>query len=306
MDWRSVTFDWTCARAFLALAEEGSLSAAARVLGLTQPTIGRQVAALEAQLGLALVERAGRGLVLTPGGADLVDHLRAMGAAAERVALAAAGRSQVIEGLIRITASEVYSAFLLPPVIATLRAAHPGIAVEVVATNHPTDLLRREADIAIRNFASTQPEVIARHLRDDAARPYATPAVIAALGRPRSMADLAGATFLGFADNDMLMDGLRAMGAPVTRQNFPVVTDSHLVQWEFVKRGAGIGLITEAVGDAEPLVRRVLPDAPPITFPMWLATHRDLHTSRRVRTVFDLLAAELAPRRVTPPGASPA
>jgi DNA-binding transcriptional LysR family regulator len=296
MDWASMRFDWTAARAFLALAEEGSLSAAARALGLSQPTIGRQVAALEAQLGLALVERAGRGLVLTPGGAELVDHLRAMGAAAARIGLAAAGRSQVIEGLIRITASEIYAAFLLPPVIARLRAAHPGIAVEIVASNQPTDLLRREADIAIRNFASTQPEVIARRLRDDAARPYATPAVIAALGAPRRMADLAGATFLGFADNAMLIDGLRALGAPVTPRNFPVVTDSHLVQWEFVKRGAGIGLVTEAVGDAEPAVRRVLPDVPPITFPIWLATHRDLRTSRRVRTVFDLLAAELSGR----------
>jgi DNA-binding transcriptional LysR family regulator len=296
MDWDSMRFDWTAARAFLAVAEEGSLSAAARRLGLSQPTIGRQVAALEAQLGLALVERAGRGLVLTPGGADLLDHLRAMGAAAARIGLAAAGHSQVIEGLIRITTSEVYAAFLLPPVIARLRAAHPGIAVEIVASNQPTDLLRREADIAIRNFASTQPEVIAMRLRDDAARPYATPGVIAALGHPRGMADLGEATFLGFANNDMLADGLRALGAPVTRRNFPVVTDSHLVQWEFVKRGAGIGLVTEAVGDAEPAVRRVLPDAPPITFPIWLATHRDLRTSRRVRTVFDLLAAELSGR----------
>jgi DNA-binding transcriptional LysR family regulator len=297
MDWRSLAFDWTAARALLALAEEGSLSAAARALGLTQPTIGRQVAALEAELGLALVERVGRGLVLTPGGREVVEHLRAMAEAAARVSRAAAGRSQVIEGAIRITASEVYAAFLLPPVIARLRAAHPGITVEIVASNQPTDLLRREADIAIRNFASTQPEVIALRLRDDAARPYATPAVIAALGAPRGMADLGDATFLGFANTDVLIDGLRTLGAPVTRRNFPVVTDSHLVQWEFVRRGAGIGLITEAVGDADPAVRRVLPDAPPITFPMWLATHRDLHTSRRVRTVFDLLAAELSGRR---------
>jgi DNA-binding transcriptional LysR family regulator len=296
MDWRSAAFDWTAARAFLALAEEGSLSAAGRALGLSQPTIGRQVAALEAGLGIALVERAGRGLVLTPGGAALVDHLRAMGQAAARVGLAAAGRSQVIEGLIRITASEVYCAFLLPPLIARLRAAHPGIEVEIIAANQPTDLLRREADIAIRNFASTQPEVIARRLRDDAARPYATPEVIAALGHPRRMADLAGATFLGFANTEVLIDGLRGLGAAVTRRNFPVVTDSHLVQWAFVRQGAGIGLITEAAGDAEPAVRRVLPEAPPITFPMWLATHRDLHTSRRVRTVFDLLAAELSAR----------
>ena len=134
MDWRSVTFDWNRARAFLVTAEEGSLSSAARALGMAQPTLGRQVTALEQELGVALFERVGRGLALTPSGLELVEHVRAMGDAARRVSLTASGRSQSIEGTICITATEVYAAFVLPPIAEKLRRSAPGITVEIVAS----------------------------------------------------------------------------------------------------------------------------------------------------------------------------
>lgn len=291
-------FDWTLARAFLATAETGSLSAAARSLGQTQPTLGRQVAALERALGIALFERVGRGLVLTPMGREVLDHVRAMGEAAGRVSLVASGRSQAIEGPIRITAREVYAAHLLPPIIARLRAAHPGITVQIVADNRPTNLLRRGADIAVRNFESRDAELIVRKVVDDRGRPYATPDCLHRLGHPGRWADLAGVEFEGFDRTELLIEGLRAFGLHLTPRNFPVHAHSHLVHWAFVRQGLGIGLITEAVGDAEPAVRRVLPQEPPVTFPIWLATHRELHTSLRVRLVFDLLADALAsPRR---------
>ena len=162
MNWKSMKFDWNRARAFLVTAEEGSLSAAARALEMTQPTLGRQVSALEQELGVALFERAGRGLVLTPSGLELVDHVRAMGEAANRVSLTASGQSQTIEGSICITASEIHAAYLLPPIIAKLRRAQPGIKVEIIASNAASDLRRREADIAIRSFRPTQPELIAK------------------------------------------------------------------------------------------------------------------------------------------------
>jgi DNA-binding transcriptional LysR family regulator len=294
MDWRSVKFDWNRARAFLVTAEEGSLSAAARALGLTQPTLSRQVDGLERELGVALFERIGRGLTLTPNGLELLAHVRGMGEAATRVSLAASGQSQSIEGSICITASEAYSAFLLPPIVAKLRALHPGIAVEIVASNAPSDLRRREADIAIRNFRSTQPDLIAKKVKNDTARPYATEGYLRTIGNPQSLQDLARADFVGFASTDQMIDGLNELGIQVTRRNFPVVCDNHLVQWELVKCGAGIGFITEAVGDAEPAVRRALPNADPIVFPVWLVTHRELKTSKRVRTVFDFLDAELS------------
>ena len=127
MDWRTITFDWNRARAFLVTAQEGSYTAAARALGVAQPTIGRQVAALEAELGVTLLEQAGTGHRLTAAGLELVDHVRAMGEAATRVSLAAAGQNLSLEGVVCITASEVISAHLLPPILDRIREAHPGI-----------------------------------------------------------------------------------------------------------------------------------------------------------------------------------
>ncbi|MCJ7598755.1 MAG: LysR family transcriptional regulator, partial [Methyloceanibacter sp.] len=146
MNWRSVAFDWNQARAFLATVEEGSLSAAARALGMTQPTLGRQVAALEQELGVVLFERVGRGLTLTPNGLELVDHVRAMRDAASQVSLTASGQSQTIEGSVCISASEAVAAYQLPPILAKLRDIAPGIEVEVVASTAVSDLRRREAD----------------------------------------------------------------------------------------------------------------------------------------------------------------
>ncbi|WP_291208145.1 LysR family transcriptional regulator [Hyphomonas sp.] len=301
MNWRSVKFDWNRARAFLVTAEEGSLSAAARALGMTQPTLSRQVDALEKELGLVLFERAGRGLFLTPSGFELLEHVRPMGEAASRVSLSASGQSQAIEGKIRITASEVYSAYLLPPILTKLHASYPGIEIELVASNSPTDLRRREADIAIRSFSSTDPDLIIRKLRDDNAYLYAAETYLSRLEGLSTMADLARAEFLGFSNTDLLMDGLNAHGLNLTKRNFPITCDSHFVQWELVKRGAGIGVITANIGEHEPLVRRVLPDMAPIVVPMWLATHRELNTSKRVRTVFDFLAAALSRHGDHPP-----
>jgi DNA-binding transcriptional LysR family regulator len=294
MDWRSVKFDWNRARAFLVTAEEGSLSAAARALGMTQPTLSRQVDALENELSLVLFERAGRGLILTPQGLELLEHVRAMGEAASQLSRAASGQSQSIEGSICIAASEAYSAFLLPPIIEKLRQEYPSISVEVVASNAGSDLLRREADIAIRNFASSQPDLITRKIRDDEGFFYAAHSYLAKLGNPQSFTDLKNADFLAFANNDPMMSVLNAMGLHLAKRNFPIICDNHLVQWQLVKQGVGIGGITSDIGDAEPLVRRILPYMAPIIIPMWLVTHRELNTSKRVRTVFDFLVAELS------------
>ncbi len=294
MDWRSVKFDWNRARAFLVTAEEGSLSAAARALGLTQPTLGRQVDALESELGVILFERVSRGLTLTPSGLELLDHVRAMGEAAGRMSLTASGQSQSIEGSISITASEIQAAFLLPPIIEKLRREAPGIEVEIVASNTTIDLKRREADIAIRSFRPTQPDLIARKIRDDDAPFYATPAYLERIGNPQAPADLGRADFIGFDPVEMYLDGLNAIGLSLTRRNIPVITASHFVLWQLTLQGAGIGIVPDIVGDREPSVERVLPDMKPMNFPMWLVAHRELNTSRRVRFVFDFLADELA------------
>lgn len=293
MDWRTVRFDWNRARAFLVTAEEGSFSAAARALGSTQPTIGRQVAALEEELGVALFERIGSALELTSAGADLMEHVRAMGEAATQMSLVATGQSLALEGTVCVTASELISAYLLPPVIGAIRQEHPRIELEIVASNTARDLRRREADVAVRNFASSQPELISKKLGERTARLYATPGYLASVGDPRTPSELGRASFFAFDRTDVMIRGLRALGLEVTRAHFPVVTENHLVQWEMCKRGLGICIVMDEVGDAEPSVARVCPE---ISFPvpMWLTAHRELRTSRRIRVVFDRLAEALA------------
>ncbi|MBI2390563.1 MAG: LysR family transcriptional regulator [Deltaproteobacteria bacterium] len=294
MDWRRVEFDWNHVRAFLVTADEGSFSAAARVLGSAQPTLGRQIAALEAQLGVTLFERVGRGLALTPTGLELVEHVRTMSEAALRVARVAAGQAVSLEGPVCISASEVVAAYLLPPIITRLRARHPGITIEIVASNAPQDLRRREADLAIRNFRPSEPDLIARKLEDLHAYLYATPKYLRTLGKRRTRESLSRASFIGFDQTDKFRDGLAAaLGLALAPESFPLICTNQHVQWALVREGAGIGIMIAEVGDAEPSVRRAMKDLPPIVVPMWLVTHREVRTSRRLRVVSDFLAAAL-------------
>lgn len=296
MDWRSIRFDWNRARAFLVTAEEGSLSAAARALDMTQPTLGRQVAALETELGVALFERRGRGLELTPTGLELVEHVRAMGDAASRVSLAATGRADHIAGNVCITATDSMSVFVMPDIVRKLRCHAPGIRIELVASNAVSDLKRREADIAIRAFRPTQPDLIAKKISDLPFYLYATPGYLAQLGHPQSPADLNTAEYIGFNRHEQWIDALKALGIDLTQHNFPVITENHIVHWSLVKAGVGIGTMTGNVGDLEPTVVRALPELAPLMSEIWLVAHQELRTSRRVRLVFDFLADELSAR----------
>ena len=294
MNWAAVSFDWNQVRAFLATVEEGSLSGAARVLRLTQPTLGRQVAALEEALDVVLFDRIGRSLVLTPSGLELLDHVRDMGDAANRISLAATGRSQAIEGLVRITASHATSAYVLPPILKRLRDLAPGIEVEVVATNALRDLRHREADIAIRHVRPDHPDVIARLVRETSAHLYASTAYLDVMGRPATPEDVSRCDFIGFEANDRLLTGLNALGLSLTRRNFRLVSDNGSVAWEMVRQGLGVGVMMREIADVTPEVEQILPELDPIPVPVWLATHRELNTSRRIRLVYDLLAEALA------------
>lgn len=297
MEWKATAFDWNRARAFLVTAEEGSFSAAARALGQAQPTLGRQVAALEDELGVALFERVGHRLQLTATGLDLLEHVRAMSEAATRFSLVAAGQSQELAGPVRIAASEAVSAYLLPAAVKEVREAHPGIEVEIVVSNSASDLRRREADIAVRHFRPEGDDLFARLVKESsAARLYAAPSYLDAIGRPATAEELAErAAVIGFDDTDTLKNALRAVGLPFGDGPFPLRTENHLVQWEFAKRGLGLCMMMEEVGDPEPSVVRVLPELDlAFRFPTWLTSHRELKTSRRIRVVFDRLAEHLA------------
>ena len=191
MDWSAVSFDWNRLRAFLVTAEEGSLSAAARALGLAQPTLRRQVDALQQDLGVVLFERFGRGLELTPAGTALIAHARKMGDAAMALSLAAQGQSDNVAGLVTVSASDAYAGLLLPPVLKRLKAAHPSITIRLVAENTATDLMRREADIAVRNFRPEEPDLIAKRLPAAAANLFASDSYLASHGAITTPADWA-------------------------------------------------------------------------------------------------------------------
>ncbi|MFT6162522.1 MAG: DNA-binding transcriptional LysR family regulator [Myxococcota bacterium] len=294
MDWTALNFDWNRARAFLVSAEEGSFSGAARALRSTQPTVSRQVAALEAELDVTLFERVGGGLEVTQAGLDLLEHARAMGDAAIRLSLAATGQSESIEGRVCITASEAIATYLLPPILQTLRVAYPGIELDLVVSNEPRDLHRREADIAVRNFRTPQPDLIGRKLRDVTAHFYAAPSYVARMGGLDTAEDLARVELFAFDRTDTMVDGLKALGLHVQRSQFPITTANHLVQWALCKQGAGVCMMMDEVGARDPDVVRVFPELPSIRLPMWLVSHRELRTSRRIRLVYDWLAEGLS------------
>lgn len=293
MDWQHVAFDWTQVRAFLAAVETGSFSAAARAMGSTQPTIGRQVSALEQELGVALFQRVGRGLELTPTALELVEHARAMGEAALRLSRVAAGQSLSLEGTVCISAGEVFAAHLLPTALTQIRKAHPGIRLEIVASNQSSDLGRRQADIALRNYRPEQSDLVTRKVRVDQAYLYATPGYLESLGGVGSLEELSAADFIAFDHSEVFMNGLNAMGLRLSVASFPWVSESQQVQWAFVTGGAGVGVMVAEVGDADSRVVRVLPEEIAFPFETWLTSHREVRTSRRVRVVFDHLARAL-------------
>ena len=286
--------DWNQLKAFLETAETGSLSAAARKLGLTQPTLSRQVAAIEQVMGVTLFERVGKSMALTPTGLDLLEHARAMGAAAEALSLAATGSSQAVRGVVSVSATDVVATTLLPPLVKKLHDQEPGITIDVIPSNALSDLLRREADIAIRHVKPEQPDLIARLIREATAYFYASESWVNAHGHPRSAEDAARLSFVGSDRSGQYLGYLRTHGLPLSEANFSCYADHSVAHWALVRQGMGIGVMMEEIALATPGMVRVLDDLPPVRFPIWLVTHRELRTSKRIRMVFDALAQGLA------------
>jgi DNA-binding transcriptional LysR family regulator len=286
--------DWNQLKAFLETAETGSLSAAARKLGLTQPTLSRQVAAIEQRMGVTLFERVGKTMALTPTGLDLLEHARTMGVAADALRLAATGRSEALGGVVSVSASDAVAAFLLPPLVRLLREQEPGIAIEVIASNALSDLLRREADIAIRHVKPEQPDLIARWIREARANFYASEDWVKVHGHPRNAEDATGLPFVGSDRSGQFLAYLRQHGLPLSEANFSCYADHSVAHWALVRQGMGIGAMMDEIARDTPGIVRVLEDVPPVNFPIWLVTHRELRTSRRIRVVFEALAQGLA------------
>lgn len=293
MNGRLDNLNWNHIKAFLATAETGSLSAASRVLKTSQPTVGRQIAALEAELKIALFERSGRGPELTPGGMELLHYVQDMRDAANRFSVAAAGRSETIQGSVAITANEVTAAYILPPILDRLQEAEPEIEIELIAQNATSDLKRREADIAVRGYRPTQGDLVSKRVYQGSAGLYASLSYIKKLGGITNESDLETARFIAFDRGAEYTAGLTAIGLKVTEDNFTLYSQNHLVQWELVKQGIGIGLMANEIGKQEPSVKRVLEEKLSFPFELWLTSHRELRTSLRVRRVYDFLSAEI-------------
>lgn len=289
-----MNLDWNQLKAFLETAETGSLSAAARKLGLTQPTLSRQVAAIEQRMGVTLFERVGKAMALTPTGLDLLEHARAMGAAAEALQLAASGRSQVVGGVVSVSATDVVATHLLPPLVRQLREREPGIAIEVISSDALSDLLRREADIAIRHVKPEQPDLIARLIREAEANFYASEDWVRVHGHPCHAEEAAHLPFVGSDRSGQFLAYLRQHGLPLSEANFSCYADHSKAHWALVRYGMGIGAMIDEIARDTPGIVQVLDDVPPLRFPIWLVTHRELRTSQRIRVVFEALAQGLA------------
>lgn len=294
MNWSSISFDWNQARSLLAVAEEGSLSAAAIALKVTQPTISRQLAALETELNVTLFERTGRSVALTEAGFDLLDHVRSMADAANLMSLAASGKSQAIEGQVRITASEMTAAFLLPSTLDRLRATAPDLEIEIVADNTVRDLLLREADIALRHVRPDQPNLIAKLVREELMRFYAVASYVEKHGDPKLGSDVSAHQFVSFGDFERVAGYLNQIGLDLSRKNFRYSSNSQLIEWEIARKGHAIAIMTDRIAAMFPEFQPVLVDVDPFNLSTWLVSHRELQTSRRIRLVFDLLADDLA------------
>ncbi|MEJ6395219.1 LysR family transcriptional regulator [Gymnodinialimonas sp. 2305UL16-5] len=295
MNWSEIDFDWNQVRAFLATVEEGSLSGAARALGTTQPTVGRQVSALEQGLGVSLFERAGRGLVLTPSGAAILEAVQEMGSAAARISVVAAGQNDSVAGRVAISVSDMMAIHIMPDILRKIRDKAPEIEIELIVTNDISDLLRREADIAIRHVEPTEPELIGRQIRSGVARFYASDAFIAKHGCPRRLAEAKDLPMIGFAAPQAMADELARRGLQISAGTIQFYSGAICAAWAMVEAGLGVGLMSEDMAEDRRGLRRILEDEPTLPVDMWLVTHRDVRTSRRIRLVWDILRTELAP-----------
>ena len=294
-------FDWALVKSFLAVLDAGSLMGAARRLGAQQPTLSRHVAELEAQLGTPLFERTGRGVVPTLAALAVADAARQMEDGALALQRALATQRSVDTGTVRIAASTVAAAWLLPPVIAALQAEMPGTAIELVASNQITNLLRREADIAVRMLRPAQTSLIARKLGEVAICAAAHASYLARFGTPRKPQDLAQHRLIGYDRDDTIERGMARLGMPIAREHFAVRTDDQVAYGRLVASGAGIGFIARYNVPHLPGVVALLPQLAIPPLQCWLAVHREIRSNRLVRKVYDFLA-EALPVALAPGG----
>ncbi len=288
------TFDWTLVRSFLAVLDHGSLMGAAREMHTSQPTAGRHIAELESQWGVVLFERTGRGLVPTGDALRLAESARTMEAAANQLTRTLSHVQTQTTGTVRITASVPVAVTLMPQLLAQMRLSLPDIQVELVSSNLVSNLLRREADIAVRMVRPQQGMLVAKKIGDVGLGAFAHRDYLARRAPLRKATDLLQHDLIGSDADTAILQGFAAMGHPIGHEAFALRTDDFIVQWQAVRAGLGVGFVANYMARTDTDVLPVLPGILKIpALPIWLAVHREVRTSHRIRAVYDFLAAEL-------------
>ena len=298
-----LALDWTLIQAFLAVAESGSLSAAARKTGVSQPTLSRQIKAIEDQLNIRLFDRQSKGLALTETGAELMPAATAMFAAAGQFANIAAGKDSAAHGTVRITASEFVSHYVLPKIFAKTRAALPDIQLELHPTDDSDNLLFREADIALRMYQPTQLEMITRKLGTLELGFFASSSYVQRRGKPSSIPELMQHDMIGYDRSERFIKGAAAFGWELSRTDFAVRCDLQTLHGELIAEGCGIGILSKVAAQGLPDLEPILADFPIPGLGIWLTSHEALRHTPRVNAVWKHLEVGLAPWLSTDPKA---
>lgn len=285
--------DWDRYRTFLAVLQGGSLSGAARLLDLTQPTVGRHIEALEAGLGAPLFTRSVGGLTPTETALALRPHAEAMAAAAEALVRTASGEADAVRGAVRLTASDIVGVEVLPPILTGFHEAWPEVTIELNLSNRQEDLIRREADIAVRMARPTQGALLAKRIGAVQVRLYAHRSYLDAHGAPTGLDDI-GHAAIGFDRDLQTLRSLQERQLPLTREFFAFRSDNDLAQLAALRAGFGVGAIQAPIAARDPdLVPVLLDDVFRFDLEVWVAMHEDLKSSRRMRLMFDWLVEGL-------------
>lgn len=288
-----LAIEWELYRSFLGVLREGSLSGAARALGVAQPTVGRHITALEAALGLALFTRSQTGLLATEAALALRPHAQAMESTAATLERTAASYGDGVRGVVRVTASEAIGVEVLPDVLATLRTRYPELKIELALSNDIQDLLQREADVAVRMARPTQDQLVARHIGAIECGLHASAGYLARHGVPTSLAALAGHTLIGVDRMTPMVRAALRRWPQLGREQVALRTDSDIAQLALIRAGAGIGICQVALARRSPALVRVLPEAFSLPLDTWVTMHEDLRDSPRCRVMFDALVEAL-------------
>jgi DNA-binding transcriptional LysR family regulator len=284
---------WELYRTFLAALDHRSLSGAARALGLTQPTVGRHLDALEHAIGMPLFTRSPRGLLPTETAEDLRPYAAALAATSTALLRAASSRRDVAAGSVRVSASEVMAIEVLPPILAALQEAHPAIEIELSASDVVEDLLERRADVAVRMAEPQQAALIAKRVGDARAAMFAHRDYLARHGTPKTLADLADHRVIGFDRETPYVRTMARRYPTLAKLTYAFRADSYLAQLAAIRAGVGIGMCQIGIAKRDPALVAVLPEAIEVALPTWVVMHEDLRTSLRCRLAFDSLVAGL-------------